>query len=198
MKFFIKMSTTAVLLLFLSSCAQQQQLVKKDAPSPAPAPAPAPSNVETSFLGIAFNQFLEHIAYDDIQKVEGCCWGIKLNDELLLVLYDKKGLSDLIVRNFEIYSPKITLNKKIRASMTIDSLLELFPDIELLIDEDDDKMEYFSPPALTTYKPDGSLDTIVAIEVESETGKPLSINENYPTRQFTKEGYISRISVFKW
>jgi hypothetical protein len=196
MKFFIKMTTTAVLLLFLSSCAQQQQLIKKDTPSPAPAPAP--SNVETSFLGIAFNQFLEHIDYDDIQMVEGCCWGIKLNDELLLVLYDKKGLSDLIVRNFEIYSPNITLNKKIRTGMTIDSLLGLFPDIELLIDEDDDKMEYFSPPALTTYKPDGSLDTIVAIEVESGTGKPLSINADYPTRQFGKKGYISKISVFKW
>lgn len=195
MKFIVKMTTTVVFLLFLSSCAQQQ-LIKKDTPSSAPAPVP--SNVETSFLGIDFDQFLEHIAYDEIQKVEGCCWGIKIKDELLLVLSDKKGLSDLIVRNFEIYSPKITLNNRIRTGMTIDSLLELFPDIELLIDEDDDKMEYFSPPVLITYKPDGGLDTIVAIEVESETGKPLSINENYPTRQFRKKGYISKISVFKW
>ena len=196
MKFFIKMTTTALLLFFLSSCAQQQQHIQKETPSPGPAPVP--SNVETSFLGIDFNQFLEHIAYDDIQKVDGCCWGIKIKDELLLVLYDKKGLSDLIVRNFEIYSPQITLNRRIRTGMTIDSLLELFPDIELFIDEDDDKMEYFSPPALITYKPDGSLDTIVAIEVESETGKPLSIHEDYPTRQFRKKGYISKISVFKW
>ena len=194
MIFFIKRTTTAVLLLFLFSCSQQQQLIQKDTPSPAPAP----SNVKTSFLGMDFNQFLEHIAYDDIQKVEGCCWAIKIKDELLLVLYDKKGLSDLIVRNFEIYSPKIILNNKIHTGMTIDSLLDLFPDIELLVDEDDDKMEYFSPPALITYKTDGSLDTIVAIEVESETGKPLSTNGNYPTLQFEKKGYISKISVFKW
>ena len=194
MKSFIKITITVMLILFFSCCTQQQQLIetKKD------ILAPSPNDVASSFLGISFNQFLAHITYDGIQIEEGCCWGIKSKDELLVVLYDKKGLSDLIVRNFEIYSPTITFNNKIRTGMSIEKLLEFFPAIELLIDENDDKIEYFSPSELMTYKPDGSLDTVVVFEVESETGKPLSTNANYPTRQFSKKGHISKISVFEW
>lgn len=195
MKLYIKIIITFLLLLDLSGCTQQQ-LAKKEVSKDVAKDVK--NNVEPGLLGMDFNQFLGHIAYDEIQEIEGCCWGIKRQGELLIVLYDKKELSDLIVRNFEIFSPTITLNKKIHTGMSVDHLLQFFPNIELMIDENDYKTEYFSPPALMTYQPDGSLDTVVAFEVESETGKPLSMDKNYPTRRFSRKGYISKISVFKW
>ena len=187
MRNYIKIIIALLLLMGVSGCAHQQRS-KKD----------ILNNVDTSLLGIDFKTFLEHITYDEIQKVEGCCWGIKRDGELLIVLYDKKGLADQIVRNFEILSPAIIFNDQFRVGMTIENLLEIYPSIELLIDENDYKMEYFSPPALLSYTSDGGLDRVVVFEVVSETGKPLSINDNYPTMVFSKAGYISKISVFKW
>jgi hypothetical protein len=200
MNFYIKIIISILFVIDLYSCTQQQ-LVKTDigkAVTKDIKKTDIKNNVGTSLLEVDFDQFLDNIAYDEIQKVEGCCWGIKRQGELLIVLSDKKGLSDLIVRNYEILSSSITFNNKIRTGMAIEKLLEIYPNIELLIDENDYQTEYFSPPALISYKPDGSLDTVVAFEVESETGKPLSNDEHYPTRVFSKQGRISRISVFKW
>jgi hypothetical protein len=187
MNYLIKIMITIILLLDLSSCIQQKLVIKD-----------VKNNVETSFLGIDFDKFLEQITYDEIQKVEGCCWGIRRQGELLIIIYDKQGLSDYKVRNIEILSPQIIFNDKIRIGMTVENLLKIYSNIELMIDENDYKTEYFSPPELFSYKADGSIDTAVVYEVESESGKPLSDDVNYPTKLFSKEGHISKISIFKW
>jgi hypothetical protein len=82
--------------------------------------------------------------------------------------------------------------------MTIDNLLKIYPNLELMADENNPGTEYFSPPPLITQKPDGSPDTFVTFEVESDSGAPLSSSNAYPTRSFSKKGRISKICVLKW
>ena len=184
---FIKTIIIGLLFLTFSGCAAPRVPTKD-----------VETDLDTRLLGLDFKTFIARITHDEIQKVEDCCWGIKRQGELLVVLYDKKNLTDYQVRHFEIISPLITFNDELRVGMTIDDLLTLYPDIELRIDEDDYKTEYFLTPSLLTYKPNGSLDTVITFEAQSEKGKPLSSKQIYPTREFSRNGFISKIAVFKW
>jgi hypothetical protein len=148
-------------------------------------------------LGMPFREFLKYINYDSIKKQEERCWEVYKKSVLILTLYDKNFLKDLVVRMVNIHSPELVATEGIYVGMPVTELIRRYPNTQLEKGEEDIG-EYFAPDKLQKYTKEGNLDTCMLLEVSAEDGSPLANGSVYPTEDFRKKGRIICISIFKF
>ena len=157
-------------------------------------------------LEISFDEFMSHFTYDSTEVIEGMLW-VKKGEQTLFGLSDKNDLQEKKVRMIELYSPDIQTESGVHVGMTIKQLQQLFPDIELDYYEESNEEAFLIPLSGTQLPPKQGDDVYVAAFVESKVNKeltkhPLKDLKNgdpwpYPTKDYSTEGSISRILLFK-
>lgn len=183
------------LTIVSSSVVAASSSVTTNTPSSESMPA-GKFKLGVSALGMTFDDFLSHFSYDSTEEVEGYLL-VSKNGEQLFGLNDKNYLQDRIVRDIVITSPTIDIEGGVRAGMTIQELLAMYPDLLLYMDYHDSS-EFFAPPALqkgTSKFPDARIFLNVGQTEFSDNEIALEKNGIYPTEKYSKNGAIGSIVI---
>ncbi len=147
---------------------------------------------------IPFSELLSRFAHDSTTESDGYVW-VQKGGKPLFGMSDKNDLQDRKVRLIYLISTDIQVGNDVHAGMSIDALLQIYPNLELDIGYNND--EVFSLPV-----PGGGGKNIsILAVVRSKDGSRLASNDPerraaghlpYPTRHFSTAGHIDHLLIF--
>lgn len=221
----MRLIVALVLSAFLASCSdktpQAQPAGKAAAGSASSArlsaasSTPAVGQAEAYRIGLSsfeipFTEFLAHFKYDATDIADGSV-SVSQAKKTLFSLSDKNNLQDKRVRMIEIYSPDIQTENGIHVGMSINDLMQKFPDLPLDYWEVGSEECFYIPLGNVQTQTKGSQPVEIVAFVSSNNGKELATKGlkalskskessgpwPYPTKEFSKEGSISRILILE-